>query len=73
MSCCRFLLNKPNYGLLDECTAACSRDFEDAFFEKCLELNITLVTIAHNPDLIRYHKQNLYIIGKGEWKIRPVS
>eukprot|EP01084_Bolivina_argentea_P209564 356933_1 len=42
----RCLLHKPTFAMLDECSSAVSVDMTDKFFAKCVEDNITLITIA---------------------------
>ena len=64
----RCLLHKPLFALLDECSSAVSVDMTDKFFKKCIDENITLITIAHDDNLAKYHKQILQIT-KNDWKI----
>eukprot|EP00483_Globobulimina_turgida_P011025 UN11046 len=64
----RCLLNKPVFALLDECSSAVSEDMTNKFFSKCSELNITLITIAHDHHLKKYHKQILHIT-KNDWNV----
>ena len=67
----RILLHKPLFALLDECTSAVSKDMKNIFFQECIKLNITLITIAHDMELKKYHKKTLKI-DKNSWKIEDV-
>jgi len=70
LSISRLLLHKPKFALLDECTAAISKDFEKEFFQRCNELDITLVTISHTPSVAKYHSQTLKLLGDGKWELK---
>ena len=65
----RCLLHKPRFALLDECSSAVSVDLEEKFFEKCIENDITLITIAHNKLLKRFHKQCLSVRADKTWSV----
>ena len=64
----RCLLHRPVFALLDECSSAVSVDMTDLFFTQCIERNITLITIAHDAELAKYHKQILKV-SKTDWKL----
>ena len=65
----RCLLHKPKFALLDECSSAVSVDMTSKFFEECIQRNITLITIAHDPEIAKFHKQILQIPPDG-WEIK---
>ena len=64
----RCLLHRPVFALLDECSSAVSADMTDVFFAQCIERNITLITIAHDAELAKYHRQILKI-SKAGWQL----
>ena len=63
----RVLLHKPLFALLDECTSQVSNKMKHKFFNQCQILNITLISISHDNDIIKYHKKSLKI-EKDNWK-----
>ena len=69
----RCLLHKPKFALLDECSSAVSKDLEENFFTKCIENNITLITIAHNQELKKHHKQCLSVSPDKTYKITKLQ
>lgn len=64
----RCLLHRPVFALLDECSSAVSADMTHLFFTQCIERNITLITIAHDAALAKYHRQILKV-SKGGWEL----
>jgi len=64
----RCLLHQPTFALLDECSSAVSVDMTSKFFEECIRRNITLITIAHDQEISKYHKQILQITSDG-WTV----
>jgi putative ATP-binding cassette transporter len=65
----RVLLQGPRYALLDEASSALDPDNEASIFTQLIETSITLVSVSHHPDLVRYHSQVLEITGDGGWKL----
>ncbi|XP_042860952.1 lysosomal cobalamin transporter ABCD4-like [Penaeus japonicus] len=69
----RVLYHRPQFALLDEATSALSIDVEEQLYQACLDLNITIVSVAHRESVIKYHNYLLTLDGKGGWKKEPVS
>ena len=69
----RVLLHKPRFVLLDEATSAIPMDLEAQIFEKFTQLRITMITIAHNQSLKRFHQNILEIFDDGDYTITPVN
>merc|ERR1712228_525026 len=67
----RCLLHQPKFALVDECSSAVSVDMTSKFFEECIQRNITLITIAHDQEIAKYHKQILQITSDG-WEIKSL-
>jgi len=66
----RVLLSKPRYVVLDEATSALDADNEQALYQLLRATDATLVSVAHRPELARYHAQVLEIGADGKWKLR---
>lgn len=65
----RVLVHKPRFLLLDEATCAIPEALESEFYERCLKLNISLISIAHNQSLRNFHKLCFEIDEYGNHKI----
>lgn len=61
----RLFFSKPKFALLDEATSAIPQVLEEKIFEKATELGITLITIAHNLNLKKFHSHILELDGAG--------
>lgn len=55
----RLFYHKPQFAILDECTAAVSLDVEKDLYARCQKMNITLLTISHRHTLWKYHQYQL--------------
>lgn len=64
----RLFYNKPKFALLDEATSAIPQALEEKVFERANQLGITLVSIAHNMKIQRYHKHLLELDGFGGYR-----
>jgi len=64
----RILLVKPRYAVLDEATSALDSANEDALYKLLLTLDTTLVSVAHRPAILKYHRQVLALTGDGSWQ-----
>ena len=64
----RILLHRPDVLVLDEATSAIDPDGARLFFETITgELpHMTLVSVVHDDDLVRYHSHRLTIHGNGD-------
>lgn len=69
----RLLLRKPTLALLDEPTSACEPNFERALFGYCATQSLTLVTIAHRPELATFHTHELLLDGHGSFTLTELE
>ncbi len=67
----RVLLLKPQWVFMDEATSALDTGLEATAYEAiCSIPEITIVSVAHKPTLQKYHKQELLLVGAGEWRLQ---
>lgn len=52
----RLFYHKPQFAILDECTSAVSVDVEDAMYQYCSKVGITLFTVSHRKSLWKHHE-----------------
>jgi putative ATP-binding cassette transporter len=69
----RILIVKPRYAVLDEATSALDSANEDALYKLLLTLDTTLVSVAHRPAVLKYHRQVLALDGEGGWQAQPTE
>jgi ABC-type uncharacterized transport system fused permease/ATPase subunit len=55
----RMFYSRPVFGVLDECTSACSVDVETKLYEKAAGLGIACVTLSQRLALPEFHRQEL--------------
>jgi ABC-type uncharacterized transport system fused permease/ATPase subunit len=65
MGFARLFYHKPNFAIMDEATSALPVYLETTLLEKCVELNITMVSVAHRPSVVKYHSQVMEIGSTG--------
>lgn len=67
----RIFYHKPRFAILDEATSAVSNDVEALLYTSTKEAGITMITISHRPNLLKYHSF-LLKVGEGndgtEWE-----
>jgi len=69
----RLLLCRPRIAILDEATSALDVETEASLYERCRELEITMVSVAHRMSLRRWHQRELRLSGEGVWECREVA
>jgi ABC-type uncharacterized transport system fused permease/ATPase subunit len=69
----RLFFHLPRFALLDEATSALDEESEALLMRRCLDLGITLVSVAHRPAVIAFHQQVLRLDGCGGCFMTPVN
>lgn len=69
----RVLLTKPAYAVLDEATSALDADNEARLYGLFEAMDITLVSVAHRPALLKYHSHVLELTGDGGWRLHSAQ
>jgi putative ATP-binding cassette transporter len=69
----RALLHRPKYVVLDEATSALDEDNERAMYELLRATHATLISVAHRPELARYHGHLLELAGDGAWRLTTID
>ena len=65
----RILVHRPTFALLDEATSAIPSKLEEEIFKVLAQKDITCITIAHNKELRKWHKNVLELTGNGRYSI----
>jgi putative ATP-binding cassette transporter len=71
----RILLTKPKAVFLDEATSALDEGLELMLYQLVrTELpNTILVSVSHRSTVEQHHRQQLELLGDGEWRLGPVG
>lgn len=69
----RVLVREPKVAILDEATSALDSANEAKLYQRLHDLGITLISIAHRPAVLRYHRQVLLLKGDGGWELHPAD
>jgi ABC-type uncharacterized transport system fused permease/ATPase subunit len=69
----RLFYHHPSYAIMDESTSALDVVVEDACMQKCLDLNITMISVAHRPTVVPFHENIMKLDGKGSFKLLKVA
>jgi vitamin B12/bleomycin/antimicrobial peptide transport system ATP-binding/permease protein len=71
----RILLTKPKAVFLDEATSALDEGLEFALYNVLrTELpDCVVVSVSHRPTIEQHHRQELHLLGGGEWRLGPVE
>ena len=70
----RVFFRKPTCVVLDEATSAVNPDEEALFYRRLATLGVTAFSIAHRPELERFHRKKLTLLadGTGGWKLEDI-
>ncbi|KPI90310.1 putative glycosomal transporter (GAT1) [Leptomonas seymouri] len=68
----RLFFHRPRFAILDECSSLIDLDVERQMYDRCVELGITVITIAHRRSVWQYHNWILYFDGSGGYMFSPL-
>ncbi|EPY19478.1 ATP-binding protein cassette, subfamily D (ALD), member 2 [Strigomonas culicis] len=68
----RLFFHRPRFAILDECSSLIDLDVEQQLYERCHELGITLITIAHRRTVWHHHNWILNFDGNGGYMFSPL-
>ncbi len=69
----RVLLQGPSYALLDEASSALDPENEASIFSQLIATSITLVSVSHHQELVKYHSHVLEMKGDGGWVLHSAA
>lgn len=71
----RLLYHRPKFAVLDESTSAINPDEEGALYQQFGELGITVFSIAHRMELMKFHQLRLHFAadGSGAWSLTELG
>ena len=58
--------------VLDEATSQIGGELENKLYMRCIEENITLMSVAHKQALKKYHKKELKLMPDGKYQIHEL-
>ena len=76
LSFIRLFFHRPRVAFLDEATSALSEDIEVFLYQRCIDLNMTLVSVGHRENLKRFHGRLLKIgldNQTGGWEVSEIE
>ena len=70
----RVFFRAPRCAVLDEATSAVNPDEEALFYQRLATLGVTVFSIAHRPELERFHHKKLTLLadGTGGWTLEDI-
>ncbi|KAG5495770.1 hypothetical protein JIQ42_02630 [Leishmania sp. Namibia] len=69
----RLFFHRPRFAILDECSSLVDLDVERQMYDRCVDLGITVITIAHRRSVWQYHNWILYFDGSGGYMFSPLQ
>ncbi|KAL4238002.1 ATP-binding cassette sub- D member 4 [Mactra antiquata] len=73
LSFVRLFYHQPKFAVLDESTSQISTDAEEAMYNICKDLGITVLSIGHRKTLLKYHDIELHFDGQGGYSVLPIA
>lgn len=67
------LLATPRYVILDEATSALDSQNEESLYQQLRDSNVTLISVSHRLNIVKYHRHVLELGGNGSWNIAPAD
>ena len=69
----RVLITQPRFVILDEATSALDRANEARLYQRLLDAEVTLISIAHRAAVLDYHTHVLELTGNGGWQLHQAD
>lgn len=69
----RVFYSKPRFLVLDEALNAVDEESVEYFYNLLSQLDITIISVSHQPNIIRYHTTLLYLDGKGGYTTQKIT
>jgi len=69
----RLYYHSPKFAILDEATSAINPDEESQLYERLVQTDTTVISIAHRLELRKFHKDELKIAGDGDGGFKIVA
>ena len=69
----RVLITQPRFVILDEATSALDRSNEARLYQRLLDADVTLISIAHRAAVLDYHTHVLELTGGGRWQLHQAE
>ena len=66
LSFARLLFHEPTFAALDEATSATSQDTQELLYSLLARSKVTYFSIAHRPEVRKFHQTQLCLKGDGE-------
>jgi putative ATP-binding cassette transporter len=63
------LIAQPRFVILDEATSALDSKNEDLLYQKLLDCGVTLISVSHRLNILKFHKHVLNLVGDGCWQV----
>jgi len=62
----RLFYHLPKYAIMDESTSALDEELQETVMQLCVDKKISMISVAHRPELFRWHSHALDMVGEGE-------
>ncbi|HOB67558.1 ABC transporter ATP-binding protein/permease [Ottowia sp.] len=69
----RVLITQPRFVILDEATSALDRANEARLYQRLLDADVTLISIAHRAAVLAWHTHVLELTGAGRWQLHEAD
>ncbi|CEG76689.1 hypothetical protein RMATCC62417_11549 [Rhizopus microsporus] len=69
----RIFYANPRFVVLDEATNAMDEESAEHLYRLLLESGITIISVTHQPSIIKYHHTEVHLEFNGEYQIRQIN
>ncbi|XP_048259104.1 lysosomal cobalamin transporter ABCD4-like [Haliotis rufescens] len=68
----KLFYHQPAFAVLDESTSQLGIRDENAMYEACSRLGMTVVSVSHRPSVREFHQMELHLDGEGGWHMAAI-